>query len=244
MVGVDPVGAIAGTSPRTPASPARSPTRVLRTSRPCRPCHGMCCAAGEGVCTYAPSEERGPRGIGLGEAPHAARYEAMLRVIHPRAPKSHRAGGDPVARAGLAGFSYGPTPTCQQRLAPSPASAVPRCPAMRPGGRSTCTAGASGSAGIIPPVCMMAKRASGWTMRARCRRFSSVTCCGRICSRAGARSSWLRSGTPLMPCCTWTGSYAWQGCASRSRCSGMPITPLVSIVSTGDAWQRPRRLRP
>jgi hypothetical protein len=126
MVGVDPVGAIAGTSPRTPASPARSPTRVLRTSRPFRPCHGMCCAAGEGVCTYAPSEERGPRGIGLGEAPHAARYEAMLRVIHPRVPKSHRAGGDPLARDGLAGFSYGPTPTCQQRLAPSPASAVPR----------------------------------------------------------------------------------------------------------------------
>ena len=66
MVGVDPVGAIAGTSPRTPASPARSPARVLRTSRPCRPCHCMCCAAGEGVCTYVPNEERGPRGTGLG----------------------------------------------------------------------------------------------------------------------------------------------------------------------------------
>jgi hypothetical protein len=35
-----------------------------------------------------------------------------------------------------------------------------------------------------------------------------------------------------------------QGCATRSRCSGMPITPLVSIASTGGAWQRPRRLRP
>jgi hypothetical protein len=68
MVGMDPVGAIAGTSPRTPASPRR----LLRTSRPCRPCHGMCCAAGEGVCTYSPSEERSPRGTGLGEAPHAA----------------------------------------------------------------------------------------------------------------------------------------------------------------------------
>ena len=62
--------------------------------------------------------------------------------------------------------------------------------------------------------------------------------------QGGARSSWLRNGTPSMPCCTWTGSYAWQGCATRSRCSGMPITPLVSIASTGDAWQRPRRLRP
>ena len=133
MVGVDPVGAIAGTSPRTPASPARSPTRVLRTNRPCRPRHGMCCAAGEGVCTYAPSEERGPRGTGLSEAPHAVRYKAMLRVIHPRAPKSHRVGGDPLARAGLAGFSYGPAPTCQQRLAPSPASAVPRAPCQKIG---------------------------------------------------------------------------------------------------------------
>ena len=100
--------------------------RVLRTSRPCRPCHGMCCAAGEGVCTYVPSEERGPRGTGLREVPHAARYEAMLRVIHPRAPKPHRVGGDHLARAGLAGFSYGPAPTCQQRLAPSPASPCPR----------------------------------------------------------------------------------------------------------------------
>lgn len=78
------------------------------------------------MCTYAPSEERGPRGIGLSEAPHAARDEAMLRVIHPRAPKPHRAGGDPLARADLAGFSYGPTPTCQPRLAPAPACSVPR----------------------------------------------------------------------------------------------------------------------
>ena len=60
MVGVDPVGAIAGTSPRTPASPAQSPTRVLRTSRPCRPCHGMCCAAGEGVCTSRRARKEAP----------------------------------------------------------------------------------------------------------------------------------------------------------------------------------------
>jgi hypothetical protein len=108
----------------------------------------------------------------------------------------------------------------------------PERPAMGPRSGSTCAAGASGSAATTRPGCTMRKGRSAWTTPARCRRFSYVRRCGRICTRAGALSSWPRSGTPSMPCRTWTGSYAWRECASRSRCSGTPITPLASIAST------------